>query len=591
MRKKSLEIDVLFEFYFEIKVYSLEIITRLIYFIKDQPRKKGWSIMNDFKVKVAKELLGKIIYLGGFKSRNQAVKECIRIYLLEVSIMFKPYYIYQKYFIENGYSFSQLLDKLRAEYRSVLSVKEIKQVDSIMSTLDVDDMYELKTSDSIHIEIRDEEWNYLRLVTNAYGRRVPRLYTKLSKRKILTLVLEFMVYYYQNKSAFNYMRDKIFQLMGHKWNDKMIHSNQELVAGLDPKYLIDCFGGVLGVSMNIEAQNYIINDLDGDRINLYRCIKENKMKLISYILKYNFTSEDFYKLNQQYNANKVTSNPDYEGAASYFIRMCLCARNTSTSISENPPKSHNAAAHIDYILYYAEKLEHATILSMDVFPLLDWVRHNIPKEDMNRTLIALDPPYYDVSGYHNSIDYTEDIISINVALCNDSSCFSNLYNTAVKAYESKMTKKTKKSKESRITFENTPILHRCMVELGNDLGAKVLYYYRDDIEMNDIFSSEYLYYRDSYYLASDGIKKERIVTNFNNSNLELMTTSSLKHSRMKAYMLKKEDKTYKKGINLKKKTRRKFSAGKGRNIVFLSKSEWKKLKKKYPKQSPNRFCK
>lgn len=461
---------------------------------------------------ISRELLDKLMEMGHFKTYANLIKSIIIIYVTQVSMFFKPRYIYMNG-IENNIIYSNedlygllIQDFIKAirKYGRENKIKNLtKTVSEIFTGFKSDiHIFNKKTyGQEVRFTIEEEYIECLDKLMNPNG--------NLSLTKQINLILEFMVYYYTAPNAFQYKRDKIFQLHGNKWNKSMIASMQSIQqqSGINPDYLVDFFGGILGVTMNISAQNYIINDLEKKRINLYTAIKENPVRLLNCILKYDFTKAAFERnVNHTYNIsvnNDGTITPNYEDAAVYFHQMCLCIRDTENSYSRK--KSYSGLKMIDHIFYYFEKLENAVLISMDAFDLLDNLGKYVPSDSMHNTLCIYDPPYYQVTGYRNAIDFKEKFCMREMQEISNKEIYLDLL---LKSY------RVKSEKKCKITFENTPVLHRYMVERSLDMGTKFLYFYRDLTEMNDAFRCDYLYYSDSFYKATDGkIKKERIITN------------------------------------------------------------------------------
>lgn len=109
----------------------------------------------------------------------------------------------------------------------------------------------------------------------------------------------------------------------------MIDKNVELTKDKHISYFVDSFCGALGLTMNIQADHYIINDFDKNKANLYFWIKFHPMKLIKILLEIDLDAEEFFKykghkavLSQEGNDELI---PDIREAAIYLFRTSCYA--------------------------------------------------------------------------------------------------------------------------------------------------------------------------------------------------------------------------------------------------------------------------
>lgn len=88
----------------------------------------------------------------------------------------------------------------------------------------------------------------------------------------------------------------------------MISTNRSLMFANKYTYIIDLFGGGLGLTMNITSQfkHLIINDFDVRKANLFLCLKNDPIRLICEILRFQYTEENFNIMkDQKYTVEKM----------------------------------------------------------------------------------------------------------------------------------------------------------------------------------------------------------------------------------------------------------------------------------------------
>lgn len=100
----------------------------------------------------------------------------------------------------------------------------------------------------------------------------------------------------------------LLNLLGTKWKNNMISTNRSLMFANKYTYIIDLFGGGLGLTMNITSQfkHLIINDFDVRKANLFLCLKNDPIRLICEILRFQYTEENFNIMkDQKYTVEKM----------------------------------------------------------------------------------------------------------------------------------------------------------------------------------------------------------------------------------------------------------------------------------------------
>ncbi len=153
---------------------------------------------------------------------------------------------------------------------------------------------------------------------------------------------------------------------------------------------VEVFGGAGWVLFDKEkhASFEVFNDIDGDLINLYRCIKYHASALQEE-LKYIIHSRELFKdfISQM----KATGLTDIQRAARYYIiiRSSFGANKHSFATSAT-----NIIGKIDYLSEIQNRLERVVIEHTDFEQL-------IKTYDRPDAVFYLDPPYYNAEKYYS----------------------------------------------------------------------------------------------------------------------------------------------------------------------------------------------
>lgn len=153
---------------------------------------------------------------------------------------------------------------------------------------------------------------------------------------------------------------------------------------------IEVFGGAGWVLFDKEqhAKFEVFNDINGDLINLYRCIKYHAPALEDELKYITHSREIFNNFVSQMQAEGLT---DIQRAARYYvlIRSSFGANTSSfaTSVTDISGK-------IDYLSRVQNRLERVIIENKDFESL-------IKTYDRENALFYLDPPYYAAERYYS----------------------------------------------------------------------------------------------------------------------------------------------------------------------------------------------
>lgn len=165
---------------------------------------------------------------------------------------------------------------------------------------------------------------------------------------------------------------------------------------------IEVFGGAAWVLFSKDklANMEVYNDINGDLVNLFRCVKFHCGELkkeLSFMLN---SRELFYDFASQYNTRGMT---DIQRAARFFI---LIKTSYGSAHRSYGCVKRNVNVMTQYLTDIQERLSNVVIENKDFEDLLKVYN----KED---SLIYLDPPYYGTERYYQAQFSKED----HVRLC------------------------------------------------------------------------------------------------------------------------------------------------------------------------------
>lgn len=177
-------------------------------------------------------------------------------------------------------------------------------------------------------------------------------------------------------------------------------------------YIIDLFGGGLGLTMNITSQfkHLIINDFDVRKANLFLCLKNDPIRLICEILRFQYTEENFNIMkDQKYTVEKndIDSNKYniFEAVRFLFLSAFSYMSDCKSFYKSKSRFSKlKLIKRVSCIPIYNERLQKATILNEDALTILHNLGEYIPPKNQASSLIIADPPYYETVQYPKGND-------------------------------------------------------------------------------------------------------------------------------------------------------------------------------------------
>lgn len=147
----------------------------------------------------------------------------------------------------------------------------------------------------------------------------------------------------------------------------------------------------------------VYNDVNGQLVNLFRCIKYHSKTVqeeLQFIL---MSREQFFDAKSQVDIRGMT---DIQRAARFFI---LIKESFGASASTFGLKSRDIEKAKDYLSIISKRLNQVVIENLDFQAILK----TYDKED---ALFYLDPPYYQVEKYYSEQFFTDDHVRLKIAL-------------------------------------------------------------------------------------------------------------------------------------------------------------------------------
>lgn len=177
---------------------------------------------------------------------------------------------------------------------------------------------------------------------------------------------------------------------------------------------IEVFGGAGWVLFGKEKKGMeVYNDINGDLVNLYRCVKYHPEALQKELDGILMSRELFFDSIQQ-----VRGLTDIQRAARFFIAIKESFGNNMHSFRVQP---QNMAKATDYLSVASKRLEMTVIENQDFERL-------IKTYDRPGALFYLDPPYFDAEKYYPDRFQPEDHERLRRALADIEGRFILSYN-------------------------------------------------------------------------------------------------------------------------------------------------------------------
>lgn len=206
---------------------------------------------------------------------------------------------------------------------------------------------------------------------------------------------------------------KTFNIIGSKWDKKMVDAISNI---LDTSNLSNITtsaepcAGCLGIHANhqISGASEIINDNDIEKVNFFKCVKQDASRVMIKCLSFDTDKDSYKKILNRYqkrNLNsKATKAEHYDHASEFYYLNQYSNRNDPGSYDTS--KTSNAYYGNCYkIVNLGRRLQNTKITNRDLMNMVNDERLNTPN-----TLLFVDPPYLDCD-YYNKENKFDDIKS------------------------------------------------------------------------------------------------------------------------------------------------------------------------------------
>ncbi len=159
---------------------------------------------------------------------------------------------------------------------------------------------------------------------------------------------------------------------------------------------VEVFGGAGWILFSSERHSEIeiYNDINGNLVNLFRCVKYHAEEVQKELELTLMSREQFYDARAQIEVQGLT---DIQRAARFFI---LIKESFGSNLYSFGPKPKDIDKAKEYLLLVSKRLKSVVIENLDF-------RKIINNNDRLDTLFYLDPPYYKAEDYY-SVKFTEE---------------------------------------------------------------------------------------------------------------------------------------------------------------------------------------
>lgn len=185
---------------------------------------------------------------------------------------------------------------------------------------------------------------------------------------------------------------------------------------------IDVFGGSGVVSLNIEADRIIYNDLNKELYNLFNVIKSKSDEFLRAVIKWTSTRDKFDSYGEMLSSGKATNQGDVESAFRTFYKFNAGFGGMGSTYRTKREKSTYSA-----ILKIATNYDEISLrISKWIVENVDF-RELIRTYDGRRVFFFLDPPYIDKGWYDFDFNYRslEDLKRLTTVIKGNYLCTFN----------------------------------------------------------------------------------------------------------------------------------------------------------------------
>lgn len=192
----------------------------------------------------------------------------------------------------------------------------------------------------------------------------------------------------------------LVRLKGNKWSKLMQDAIKSIChTAIKDQWesSIEIFAGALGIFSNFAfASHEIINDIDLQKVNLYKAIQSSKEDMLIKLLSES-VDEQTFENNKAKKKGFILDNKkvNIDAAVNYLFLNLLSVRNLGITFKRMAYEVYRNKMNAIYPL--SERLKNTEICGLHALEILD--KH---KSDSS-TVFIVDPPYLDTSGYENEI--------------------------------------------------------------------------------------------------------------------------------------------------------------------------------------------
>ena len=266
---------------------------------------------------------------------------------------------------------------------------------------------------SVNVTLNENAWENVKYVTTYPIKKYNDKLVMYGENKDAVLyAIEFISYFVRNPQRFIILEpNSILKLHGNKWQPKMIKTINEILdlSGYKPYNLIDTCGGALGLSMNITANDYYINDYDSNKIVLYETLQKHHFELVDFMyekyLSNQYDEQDFDKANSIVNESSENVSAFELSADMIFLYYMRDGRQMKSFIYNKNRDKNDTFQLSKFFSNHHRMLQHASIYNKDI---IDFLKSDKITEVLNhkrrKSLLVVDPPYYDTTGYDVNAD-------------------------------------------------------------------------------------------------------------------------------------------------------------------------------------------
>lgn len=228
---------------------------------------------------------------------------------------------------------------------------------------------------------------------------------------------------YPNRNNAHYLKERIYIIMDSfiSWIGGKKALRERIIQEFPKREVynryIEVFGGAGWVLFSEDklAAMEVYNDINGDLVNLFRCVKYHP-DAIQAELEYIFISrEQFFDAREQISIRGMT---DIQRAARFYIMIKESFGSDLRSFGVRPRDFKKATAYLNIV---SDRLNNVVIENQDYQQI-------IKTYDRENALFYLDPPYYEAEGYYSNRFSLNDHIRLKESLDSINGKFLLSYN-------------------------------------------------------------------------------------------------------------------------------------------------------------------